>query len=936
MVGDSLAPCLQLSAMQEQERRLVTVLFADIVGFTALADDLDPELLQELVSGIFEALAQEAIRFDGTIEKFIGDAVFVIFGAPIAHEDDPQRALRTAIAMQHVFAEQAARLEKDRGLQLGLRIGIHTGIVVAGAVRPGPAGRQAGEYGVMGDTVNTASRLQSAAAPGEIYVTQATFRLANREFVFREVGPIEMKGKDQPVLAYAVTGERTDSRERIEVNAPMVGRWMELSRLDLAYQSARTGRTEVALVAGEAGIGKSRLLQEFIGLAQSSDESGSASQMPRVLRWSFSRVNQRSYAGFIEPLLDALGLDPTAPEAQASLERTLGELGFVGATNMGATLAALLRLHGAAEPETERDEWKRSLYIAVYDVLAGLARQRPLIYLLEDLHYADSASLDLLWFVASRPSRVPMVFLLAQRLGQGAPEPKPSRTNFTQLVLDPLSPEQAARMVETSLEWAPQSLRDRIVARAGGNPFFIEESIRSLIESGAISRDAAGQWQASDSASSYAVPATLHAVIASRIDRLPPAAKECIQLAAVIGQRFSDRVLREAGGSRLADAVDALISADLVIEATPGERREGRYRFKHAVTQEVAYNTLLVRRRVELHRRVAAAMEKVHADQLPDFYPALAHHYLVGELQEKAAEFSWKAAQAALAIHAHLEALRFAEQTLELTQKSGDVSLARDAVYLVGRVRRYRGEMDLALATYQIGLELLESSGAERAQVARMIATMAELCTRWDATHPNLGALIEKGLALAGADPSQNRVRLLAAKAFEPRRQEVATDQDWEASLATAQEALGVAEELGLLREVSLCLDAVGFAQRELGRFTAAYASHRRRLPIAQLLQDSDEIIDAHTMVSEAAIVLGDIEEAIEHGAKAREIAMATEKPRLGIRAIEAEVAAELVAGDFAATLEAAYRLEYFADYAIGQPAGHVSWLAMGAAAALG
>src|SRR5437870_3709649 len=285
-----------LRGMQEQERRLVTVLFADFVGFTALADDLDPEELQMLVSGIFEDLAEEALRYDGTIEKFIGDAIFVIFGAPIAHEDDPQRAMRSALNMQRIFNEHAARVKAQLGIELGLRIGIHSGMVVAGAVR------SIAEYGVMGDTVNTASRLQQAAAPGEIYVTQATFRMTNREFSFREVGPIEMKGKDRPVLAYALTGERATPRTTIDIQAPLVGRWMELSRLDLSYQSSRVGRTEVVLIAGEPGIGKSRLLTEFIGLATSA-EDGAPSDARRVLRWTFSRWNQRGSAGFIEPLL---------------------------------------------------------------------------------------------------------------------------------------------------------------------------------------------------------------------------------------------------------------------------------------------------------------------------------------------------------------------------------------------------------------------------------------------------------------------------------------------------------------------------------------------------------------------------------------------------------------------------------------------------------
>src|SRR5438132_854639 len=211
--------------------------------------------------------------------------------------------------MQRVFAEHAARAKAERGIELGLRIGIHTGMVVAGAVR------SVAEYGVMGDTVNIASRLQSAAAPGEIYVTQATFRLTNREFTFREVGPIEIKGRAQPVLAYALTGERTTPRAAAVASAPLVGRWMELSRLDLAYQSARIGRTEVVLIAGEPGIGKSRLVSEFIGLV-TADDGAAGNDAPRVLRWTFSRVNQRSYAGFIEPLLVELQIDPTS-SAQA-------------------------------------------------------------------------------------------------------------------------------------------------------------------------------------------------------------------------------------------------------------------------------------------------------------------------------------------------------------------------------------------------------------------------------------------------------------------------------------------------------------------------------------------------------------------------------------------------------------------------------------------
>jgi class 3 adenylate cyclase len=907
-VGGRRAQRTDLRQGVSQERRLVTVLFADFVGFTTLAEELDPEILQETVSAIFEDLAEEALAYDGTIEKFIGDAIFVVFGAPIAHEDDPQRAMRCALGMQRKFADHAARIKKERGIELGLRVGIHTGLVVAGHVR------SVAEYGVMGDTVNTAARLQAAAAPGEIYVTEETFRLTNREFAFREVGPIELRGKERPILVYALSGERAEGRQRIEVSAPLVGRWMELSRLDLAFQSARLGRSEVVVITGEPGIGKSRLVSEFTGLAAPGEDAPTrAADSPRIMRWTFSRVNQRPYAGFIEPILVELGIEPTAPDALARLEAVVGEMGFMQTSAATQLLGQFLHLPGAGEVVEGSEERQRSMFITAFDVLSFLARTRPILYVLEDLHYADPASLDLLGFVTARATGVPILFLLAERVGPGNPEIKPSRANFTQLVLQPLSEEESARIIDTTVP-VPQELRDRIVARSGGNPFFIEESIRSLIESGVVERDDTGSWRLVrvPSLRSQAplplgleVPATLHAVVAARIDRLPPVAKEAIQLASVIGVRFGDRVLRAAGGDHIADAVDHLVAADLVIDAAPGERREGRYRFKHAITQEVAYNTLLVRRRSELHRTVAAAMEKVLGEQLREFYPALAHHYLLGEVPEKAAEYAWRAAQRALSIHAHLDVIRFAEQALELFEQLGDVDRAIEALYLLARIRRYRGENDAALAAYERTLALLEQKAPDdRDRIASALAHMAELCTRWDAKHPDLEGLIARGLALVGEERSRERVLLLAARAFMPRRAPRATEADWQASLATAQEALAIAEELGLLREVSLCLDAVGYAYRELGRFRDAYAVNRRRLPIAESLQDNDELIDAHNMCASSAIVLDDLEDAIDHAARARQLAIATEKPRLGLGALYYEATAQLLAARFAQVLE--------------------------------
>jgi adenylate cyclase len=877
-----------------QERRLVTVLFADIVGFTSLAETLDPEELQELMSDIFQSLVRDAERYEGTVEKFIGDAIFVVFGAPVAHEDDPERALRTALAMQRTFAQHAAVVRSRYGRELSLRIGVHTGIVIAGQVR------DASEYGVMGDTVNTAARLQERAQPGEILVTQATFRLTNQRFSFREVGPVQMKGKEQAVLAYALTGEYPVARPSVELNTPLVGRWMELSRLDLAFQSAIVGRTEFVAVSGEPGIGKSRLANEFLGLLETAREEGGES--PLVLRWTYSGVGVRSYAGFVETLFEAFGFDRTAANAKERLDQWVDVLEPPNHDIVHHELAVFLGLKPAPPESGDVEEVKRRRYSAIRDTYAALTRARPVVLVLEDLHNADSATLELLGFMLAHPVRARLLVLLTYRALPDALTKAAPRANFTSLVLDPLSPEESSRIVESVLQWVPEALRDLIVERSGGNPFFIEETLRSLIDAGIIVREAEG-WRLVREPEQLDVPATLHAVVAARIDRLPPLARECIQYAAVIGPRFGYRVLVAAAGQEVADAVDQLIDAELVVVAGPAEGRIGRYRFRHAVTQEVAYQTLLVRRRTEMHRRVAEAIERVYAKDLTDLYPTLAHHYALGEVPGRAAEYAERAATVALENHAHGEALRYAEQAAALFERESREEDALRTLMLVGLVQRYRGEDDAAIAAYQRALAIAERIDPTGAPVRELYAAIAETSTRWSGKLPDLDRFIERGLALCGPDPTRERALLLAAKAFSMRRKEQPARAEWEAALETAREALAIAESLGALREVSLCLDAVGYAERELGRFADALHTHQRRIPIARTLRESDELIDALTMVAGCEQVLDAYRDAIEHGREARELAKATGKDALRLSASAEEAKARLLASDFEGAL---------------------------------
>jgi adenylate cyclase len=879
-----------------QERRLVTVLFADFVGFTALADTLDPEELQELMAGIFHALAEEALREDGTIEKFIGDAIFVVFGAPTAHEDDATRALRTAMAMQRVFAEHAAVVRSRHGRELGLRIGVHTGIVVAGNVR------SESEYGVMGDTVNVAARLQQAAQPGEILVTQATFRLTSQRFSFREVGPIELKGKERPVLAYALVGELDVARPLVELNTPLVGRWMELSRLDLAYQSAVVGRPEFVAIAGEPGIGKTRLITEFLGLLAAPRDEGAGE--PRILRWSYPSVGVRSYAGFIETLYEAFEVDPGAPDSRERVRARVRELAADGEGLVGEIWAFL----GLSEPppsETaDADETRRRRYAAVREVHAALSRSSPLVLVLEDVHNADTGSVDLLTDLLTHPPRGRLLYVVSYRTLPERLGALSARANFTNLILDPLSAEESGRIVESILEWVPKELRDQIVGRAGGNPFFIEETIRALIESEAIVRDGE-EWRLVRAPTQLDVPATLHAVVAARIDRLPPLARECAQVASVIGPRFSLKVLRGASSPEVAAAVEQLVEADLVVvEPGPAHDRLGRHRFKHAITQDVAYQTLLMRRRTELHRRVAQAIEEAYSDDRSEVYPALAHHYALADVPDRAAEYAWKAAKAAMSAHAYGDVQRYAEQAASLFERLEKPDEAVKALILLGQAHRYRGETELTGVAYQRALQIAERGDARGPRVRELYALIAENSARWGARLADPDAFIERGLELVGTEPSRERALLLVARAFNVRRNRRATASDRERALQTAREALSIAEELGALDVVSICLDAVGYAERVLGRFADALERHRRRIPIAQTLQNNDELIDAYTMVADCLSVVGTLREAADYARKSQEISASTGKDQMRRAAMYVEARARLMLSEFHAVLD--------------------------------
>ncbi len=612
------------------ERRRVTVLFADLVGFSTLAEHLDPEELRTLVADTFGELTEEVERREGWVEKFIGDAVVAVFGAPVAHEDDLDRALETAVAMQDVVARRA----EDAPSPLELRVGINSGLVVAGAVGDGT------QAGVMGDAVNVAARLQQAAEPGDVLLSSSVWRRVRDGFETEALGPLEVKGKAQPVDAYRLRGRRTtDVRKR----APFVGRREERALLELLWSSARKGNTHVVSVVGDPGVGKSRLLGELAPQGAAVDVRVTCS-------------GERAFEPFLEIVERLLG---GAPVDADDLRARADMLGV--AAEDALLLAPFLGVGGAAPVVRMADEQgKRQVFAGVWQFLVAVARDRPSFIALDD-HWADESSRELLDFLLERlGGGVPLMLVLCYRPGFEAVERAELRASHTLIRLEPLTADESVDLARGYLgvDDLPADLERLVARRAEGNPLFIEELLQALLELGSL---AVVDGAAVLAAIEVDVPDTVQGTILARVDRLDTDARSVLQHASVLGRSFGHELLEEVvGNADLSTSLGALERAQLLLQA-----RAGEWAFKHALIPEVTYETLLLRHRRELHRKVAEALERRGGDE-PELLETLAEHYALAEVPEKARLYAIEAGDVARERMGFAEAKRRYETGLRL------------------------------------------------------------------------------------------------------------------------------------------------------------------------------------------------------------------------------------------------------------------------------
>jgi len=855
----------------EGERRQVTVLFADMVGFTSLAEKLDPEEVHRVINDCFQVITAEVHRFEGTINQYTGDGVMALFGAPIAHEDSARRAVHAALGIQRALSAYSDRLQAERGLTVAMRIGLNTGPVVVGRI--GDDLRM--DYTAVGDTTNLAARMQQTAQAGTVVVTDSTHRAIEGFFETRDLGRLAVKGHEA-VQAFQVQRSR-GARSRIEVGrdrglTPFVGRERELALLVDRFREAAAGRGQVVFVAGDAGIGKSRLLYEL--------------RRTLVERATWVEGQCVSFGQSIPflPLIDMLRKNfeieefDGEPEIIAKVERgtqRMGELAlhvpflrYLLSVDPGDSAVAMM------DAATRR----RSVFAALRALALRGASLRPLVLVIEDLHWMDTSSEEYLGSLIDSMAAVPLMLLLTYRIGY-TPAFR-TRSFQTSISLTSLGEGEAMAVARGVLGAGelPREVTAALMDKAEGVPLFIEEVAKTLLDIGVLRREGDRVTFVKSPGGAISVPGTIHDIIMARLDRLGEEGKRAVQLASVIGREFLVRLLRRVAG--MSEQLDGLLrelqSLELIYEK--GLLPEPAYIFKHAVIQDVAYNSLLRERRRALHRAVGYALEELYPDRLAEHYEELAHHFSQGEEWAKAFEYLVHSGDRARDANVNPVALDLYARALEAARHVPAVLPAR-----LGEVHQRRCQiltstqrLEEAHAEARQMLALAREAGDRRLEGEAMadIAYAHYMSFTWDQLEP-LRPNVEQASVIAreiGDD------RLLARTLFI-----IGSVEQMEAKLDEAEaklsEAIRIAQQGGFPGIIVQARALVDLQRNWQGNFADSIARSHETEAAARVAHDGYNEVLAMSNRAFAHIAHGDYREAYEVLTRGRDLARERENP---------------------------------------------------------
>jgi predicted ATPase/class 3 adenylate cyclase len=882
------------------ERRVVTLLFCDVKGSTAAAEQLDPEEWTEIINGAFEHMIKPVYNYEGTVARLMGDAILAFFGAPIAHEDDPQRAILAGLDIVAGIAPYRDSVQHKWGIDVNVRVGINTGVVVVGAV--GSDLRM--EYTAMGDAVNLASRMEQTAEPGTVLIAEETYKLVAPLFDFEELGGIEVKGKVEPVLAYRVLRQRaTPGRLRGfgGTAPPLVGREEALRKLTTAIEQVLHGNGQILFITSEVGLGKSRLIEELhrqwdtsFPASEEGDEEGLNPNSRWYATFSLSYESTRPYSLFRHFLRELFGAAQGDPPIV--LERKLAD--FVTATvpaeKMAQVKTVLETLFGlAADGDTvlKGEAFKTQLYETVAFLLSQWANEAPGVIVTDDIHWADPASMDLLMHLFGLSDRLPVLFVCALRPDRNSPgwqlNIKADREyppRYTEIRLEPLSREESRTLVSRLIDVGqlPDYLVESILNKAAGNPFFIEEVLRALIENGSlILSQMGGGWEINPDieVKQIAIPDSLQSTLTARIDRLNEAQRRTLQMAALIGPSFHYRVLK-----RMTEAIDdagSLQNGSLDQQLSDLQRMEMivqvarlpelEYVFRQALVQESAYKTILRKQRREYHLKVGEAIESLFPEQLDEHAIVLAHHFSEAGDHANALKYHTMAADTAYRLYANAEAVEHYTQALEAASKlstdEASTALASASTEQLTHLFSRRGRALELNSRIQEAVENYEDMRQKAQQLdAKELELVALMSMATQYSTPTSIYNFERAESL-----SQQALQLAQELNDRPAEAKILWNLSnmnrfsgfTEKALEAGESALAIARELNLREQIAYSLNDLCHSYNRAGRYEKTKAALQETIDLWRELNNLPMLTDSLSTASYVHTFTGDFDDAV-------------------------------------------------------------------------
>lgn len=824
----------------ESERKNVTVLFADISGFTAMSEKLDPEDVTTIMNGCLKMMADTVVHFEGYVDKFIGDCVMAIFGAPITHENDPELAIRAALEMKRQIEDYNKNLPVRLEKPLALHIGINSGVVIAGGV----GSDQKMQYTVMGDTVNLASRLESIAGSGEVFVSGYTYNLTRKLFEFNPHEPIKVKGKKDPVAVYEVVKAKANTGETRRAAAsaiPLVGRDQEISILRKCAEQLLAGHGQNVFLVSDPGVGKSRIQIEL----KNRFKDGEVQSIEGVCR-SFSQ--NTSYSVFSEIFRSLLDIDSEDLQAAMAekIARNLPLLLNLAPESLPSEAKEAIVFIGAMLGVRLGDEWdvpidqmdgqevKLATFRSISWFFSQMAQVKPLMLTLENLHHADNTSVELIAYLFDVFKARPIMLLLLMRPNREHASSKlpliarkAHEDHTTVITVERLTAAECDQFVSYLIgtEKVPDALLQLVRSRADGNPLFMEEIVRGLLEGGVVRRNEDGTVEVVENLANVAIPSSIQGMIIARIDRLQPGLKDILQTAAVVGPVFKQALMERLIKVRdLEDRLNQLIEMGMIFESSSFPEID--YSFRNVLIQEAVYSTLLLKKRKELHAVVAREIEALYPNRLDDHVEVLAEHYRQAENSDKCYHYLVRSGLKTKQAYSNQDAANYLRQAIEIGRDLDAADPPLETAYIaLSDALEMMGDLDGATEAWR-AVTALMSDDRQKANALRNIGRIEE--KRGDPEKAS--AVYDEAAALLTAHPDS----IEAGQLYLNQSWVLNRLKDYDAAIAKASAAMEIFEASQATEDISRACNNLAVIHEHQGDLEKALAFNQRSLALAE------------------------------------------------------------------------------------------------------